>query len=68
MSGSSLQDDRIAALAYAYWIERGSPFGSPEVDWYRAIDTLTAPSELPLAALPPGLSTGAPTPIHRRRR
>ena len=26
----------IAALAEHYWMERGRPFGSPEVDWLRA--------------------------------
>jgi DUF2934 family protein len=23
-------------VAYQLWVERGRPFGSPEVDWYRA--------------------------------
>jgi hypothetical protein len=26
----------IAALAYEFWIERGSPHGSHEEDWHRA--------------------------------
>jgi hypothetical protein len=29
-------DDEIAARAHQYWIERGRPHGSPEVDWNRA--------------------------------
>jgi len=32
-------------VAYQLWVERGRPFGSPEVDWYRAevlIDRLTS--------------------------
>lgn len=28
--------DSIERLAYSYWEERGCPFGSPEVDWFRA--------------------------------
>jgi hypothetical protein len=31
-------DREIAILAYQYWEERGRPFGSPDVDWYRAVD------------------------------
>jgi DUF2934 family protein len=31
----------IAQLAYTYWTERGRPHGSPEVDWHRAVATLT---------------------------
>jgi hypothetical protein len=26
----------VAKLAYTLWEERGRPFGSPEVDWFRA--------------------------------
>jgi hypothetical protein len=26
----------IQKLAYGYWQERGSPIGSPEIDWFRA--------------------------------
>ncbi len=26
----------IAALAYALWLERGCPEGSPETDWFEA--------------------------------
>jgi hypothetical protein len=26
----------VARLAYRLWEERGRPFGSPEVDWFRA--------------------------------
>jgi Protein of unknown function (DUF2934) len=29
-------DDEIAERAHRYWIERGQPHGSPEVDWNRA--------------------------------
>lgn len=29
-------DDEISARAHQYWVERGRPHGSPEVDWNRA--------------------------------
>jgi hypothetical protein len=35
------QED-IARLAYSLWEERGCPFDSPEVDWFRAEAALTA--------------------------
>ena len=28
--------DRIRALAYQLWLERGAPIGSPEIDWLKA--------------------------------
>lgn len=34
-----LGEDRhefVAKLAYSFWEERGRPYGSPEVDWFRA--------------------------------
>ncbi|HKT23799.1 MAG TPA: DUF2934 domain-containing protein [Terriglobales bacterium] len=33
-------DDEIALHAYYHWGRRGRPFGSPEVDWYWAIENL----------------------------
>jgi hypothetical protein len=30
----------VAKLAYTLWEERGRPFGSPEVDWFRAERTV----------------------------
>jgi hypothetical protein len=35
----------IAALAHKLWVERGSPEGSPEVDWFRAAQELRARNE-----------------------
>jgi hypothetical protein len=35
-AGLGPTDDEIAQLAHRYWIERGRPQGSPEVDWNRA--------------------------------
>ena len=32
--------DEIAALAYGFWLERGTPIGSPEEDWFRAEEEL----------------------------
>lgn len=34
--------EEIARLAEQYWNERGRPYGSPEVDWLRAEQTLQA--------------------------
>jgi len=30
------RDERIADLAHIYWLLRGCPEGSPEVDWLKA--------------------------------
>jgi hypothetical protein len=32
--------EEIALHAYYHWERRGRPFGSPEVDWYWAIEDL----------------------------
>ena len=38
--GQPVASDRpeaeVARLAHQYWLERGSPIGTPEVDWFRA--------------------------------
>jgi hypothetical protein len=34
--------EKISARAYELWIERGSPMGSPEIDWQRAEAEITA--------------------------
>jgi hypothetical protein len=39
LSTDFMGEDRhelVAKLAYKLWEERGRPFGSPEVDWFRA--------------------------------
>lgn len=28
--------EEIARLAHQYWLDRGSPIGTPEEDWFRA--------------------------------
>ena len=30
----------IAERAFAYWQQRGRPLGSPEVDWFRAVEDM----------------------------
>jgi len=37
--------DDIAKLAHQLWVERGSPEGSPEVDWFNAAEQLRSRSE-----------------------
>jgi Protein of unknown function (DUF2934) len=36
--------DQMAALAYEFWLARGCPEGSPEIDWYRAAEQLRSTS------------------------
>jgi hypothetical protein len=33
--------EEIECLAHQYWVERGSPIGSPEEDWFRAEEEVT---------------------------
>lgn len=42
MSMNSPTQDEIEQVAYRLWQERGAPIGSPEVDWERAEQELTA--------------------------
>ena len=36
----------VAGLAYQLWLERGSPYGSPDEDWFRAESLLRAESRV----------------------
>lgn len=36
---------QMEALAYALWVERGCPVGSPEVDWFEARRRLSLVNE-----------------------
>jgi cytochrome c len=36
LSSAVSKREMTALLAYAYWMQRGCPFGSPEEDWFRA--------------------------------
>jgi hypothetical protein len=33
-------NDKIEALAYLHWLDRGCPIGSPEEDWFQAENEL----------------------------
>lgn len=41
MDDSPFPHDQIALRAYRYWEERGRPWGTPDVDWFRAERDLT---------------------------
>jgi hypothetical protein len=30
----------IALRAYEYWVQRGCPFDSPDIDWFKAIEDI----------------------------
>ena len=40
LNTTDINATHIAALAYEFWLGRGCPFGSPEVDWFRAEELL----------------------------
>jgi hypothetical protein len=40
------RDQLTASYAYQLWQERGSPMGSPEVDWFAAEKAIDAESSL----------------------
>jgi hypothetical protein len=35
-----MYEKRVSQLAYEYWIQRGRPNGTPDVDWRRAEETV----------------------------
>jgi hypothetical protein len=39
-AGRTMSEEEIAVHAYYHWERRGRPFGSPDVDWYWAIENL----------------------------
>lgn len=41
---NKVEEEAIAALAYELWQRRNCPIGSPEVDWYCAVEQLRAPA------------------------
>lgn len=41
-SMAELAEEEIAARAYSYWEARGFRGGSPDEDWQRAVEELTA--------------------------
>ncbi len=36
VQNDSEQHDKIQLAAYHFWLQRGCPIGSPEIDWLRA--------------------------------
>jgi hypothetical protein len=42
LAGTQFGQDETARVAYQLWLERGSPQGSPEEDWFRAEQLLHA--------------------------
>jgi hypothetical protein len=44
------EDAEIEALAHDFWLERGCPVGSPEVDWHRATEEVRRRREYTRAA------------------
>ena len=45
------EHEQIALFAYARWLERGRPEGSPEVDWFRAERELSARGAIPIRSM-----------------
>jgi Protein of unknown function (DUF2934) len=45
--------ETISALAYDFWVSRGRPDGSPDVDWHRAEAELRKiPTDIPFGQKP----------------
>ena len=36
LRGDLAYQEEVTRLAHQFWIERGSPIGTPEEDWFRA--------------------------------
>ena len=45
------EHEQIALFAYARWLERGRPEGSPEVDWFGAEQELTTRRAIPIRSM-----------------
>jgi hypothetical protein len=45
-AGADLDQGSVEAVAYQFWLARGCPVGSPEVDWFRAEENLSGRTEL----------------------
>jgi len=54
------KQEEVAKRAYLFWEQRGRPFGSPEVDWWRAERELEVLSEAsyPVSSFALGPQTG----------
>ncbi len=44
LSSTVSKTEKVAVLAYAYWLQRGCQGGSPEEDWFRAEREITLAS------------------------
>lgn len=45
-------ESRVAAIAYALWLEEGQPQGRAEAHWFKALDLVNT-EEVPAAKRPP---------------
>ncbi len=46
LSSAISKREKVALLAYAYWLQRGCQGGSPEEDWFRAEREITLASSI----------------------
>ena len=44
------RQEKIALLAYTYWVQRGRQGGSPDEDWFRAEREIDLGSSIPIAS------------------
>jgi hypothetical protein len=47
---SHVEYEQVQALAYLLWLQRGSPIGSPQEDWFQAENQLRAMQSARMAA------------------
>ena len=74
MSMDSPRHDEIEQIAYRLWLERGAPIGSPEVDWERAEQEVSARDnggaqhngDTPSETAAPGAAAASPASKGRR--
>ena len=56
MNRHTIEREQIELMAFRLWQQRGSPLGSPEVDWFAAEQQLRwlDPSRLPFSSISMG--------------
>jgi hypothetical protein len=64
MSQDVLDHGEVERLAYLFWLERGSPMGSPDEDWFRAEEELLPRDSV----VGPPFSSFAMGPIEEQER
>ena len=47
LSYSAVPEDRVAAIAYALWLEEGQPHDRAEAHWFKALEIAGATAEIP---------------------